>query len=118
MTEMLPFCLPIEKLGYGGKNREARLFQNGFIHKQAIILHIYIIKIQVTIAVAMEEGTIKTPIPKCRLYWSFLFGVVKHFCRFSESGQKQSVILLQNKVQHNSTPPPPPPPPTQRGAIK
>jgi hypothetical protein len=30
----------------------------------------------------MDEGTLKTPIPKCRLYRSFLFGVVKHFCRF------------------------------------
>jgi hypothetical protein len=29
-----------------------------------------------------NEGTLKTPIPKCRLYWSFLFGVVKQFCRF------------------------------------
>jgi hypothetical protein len=28
----------------------------------------------------MDEGTLKTPIPKCRLYWSFLFGVVKQFC--------------------------------------
>ncbi len=24
----------------------------------------------------MDGGTLKTPIPKCRLYWSFLFGVV------------------------------------------
>jgi hypothetical protein len=24
----------------------------------------------------MDEGTLETPIPKCRLYWSFLFGVV------------------------------------------
>jgi hypothetical protein len=24
----------------------------------------------------MDEGTLKTPIPKCHLYWSFLFGVV------------------------------------------
>ncbi len=30
----------------------------------------------------MEEGTLKTPIPKCRLYWSFLVGVVKQFCMF------------------------------------
>ncbi len=30
----------------------------------------------------MDEGTLKTPIPKCRLYWSFLFGVVRQFCRF------------------------------------
>ncbi len=27
----------------------------------------------------MDEGTLETPIPKCRLYWSFLFGVVKQF---------------------------------------
>jgi hypothetical protein len=31
---------------------------------------------------SMDEGTLKTPIPQCRLYWSFLFGVVKQFCRF------------------------------------
>jgi hypothetical protein len=24
----------------------------------------------------MDEGTLRTPIPKCRLYWLFLFGVV------------------------------------------
>jgi hypothetical protein len=41
------------------RTREARLF----IHKQAIILHIYAIQIQVTIALAMDEGTLKTPIP-------------------------------------------------------
>ncbi len=34
---------------------------------------------------SIDEGTLKTqtPIPECRLYWSFLFGVVKQFCRFS-----------------------------------
>jgi hypothetical protein len=42
----------------------------------------------------MDEGTLKIPIPKCRLYLSFLFGVVKQFVGF-ESGQKQSVKLLQ-----------------------
>jgi hypothetical protein len=45
----------------------------------------------------MDEGTLKTPIPKCRLYWSFLSGVVKQFVG-SESDQKQSVKLLQNMV--------------------
>jgi hypothetical protein len=25
----------------------------------------------------MDEGTLKTPTPKCRLYWSFLLGEVK-----------------------------------------
>ncbi len=30
----------------------------------------------------MDDGTLKTPTPKRRLYWSFLLGVVKQFCRF------------------------------------
>jgi hypothetical protein len=53
----------------------------------------------------MDEGTIKSPIPKCRLYWSFLFG---NFVG-SESGQKQSVKLLhaEDGLQQNSTPPNP-----------
>jgi hypothetical protein len=29
-----------------------------------------------------DEETLKTSIPKCRLYWSFLFGVVHQFGRF------------------------------------
>jgi hypothetical protein len=40
----------------------------------------------------MEEGTLKTPIPKCCLYWSFVWGDFVG----SESGQKQSVNFLQN----------------------
>jgi hypothetical protein len=32
--------------------------------------------------VTMDKGTLKTPITKCRLYLSFLFGVVKQFCWF------------------------------------
>jgi hypothetical protein len=28
------------------------------------------------VLLSMDKGTLKTPIPKCRLYWSFLFGVV------------------------------------------
>ncbi len=54
------------------------------------------------------EGTLKTPIPKCRLYWSFLLGVVKQFCR-SESGQKQGVKLLQNMVYNTTQHPRPTP---------
>jgi hypothetical protein len=45
----------------------------------------------------MDEGTLKTPIPKCRLYWSFLLGWCSNFVG-SESGQKQSVKPLQNMV--------------------
>jgi hypothetical protein len=30
----------------------------------------------------IDEGTLKTPTPNGRLYRSFLFGVVKQFCRF------------------------------------
>ncbi len=56
----------------------------------------------------MDEGTLKTPIPKCRLYWSFLFGVGGNFVG-SEAGQKQSVTLLQNVVYiTNLTTPPQP----------
>jgi hypothetical protein len=45
----------------------------------------------------LDEGNLKTPSSKCRLYWSFLLGVVSNFID-SESGQKQSVKLLQNMV--------------------
>jgi hypothetical protein len=50
-------------------------------------------------AVTMAEGALKTPVPKCRLYWSFWLGVAwcSNFVG-SESGQKQSVKLLQNVV--------------------
>jgi hypothetical protein len=41
----------------------------------------------------MDEGTLKTPIPKCRLYWSLFFGVCCSNFVGSESGQKQSVRL-------------------------
>jgi hypothetical protein len=49
----------------------------------------------------MDEGTLKTPIPKCRLYWSFLFLGGKLLAG-SESGQKKNVKLLQNMV-YNTT---------------
>ncbi len=58
----------------------------------------------------IDEGTLKTPIPKCR---PFLFGVVKQFFTVgSESGQKQSVKLLQNMVYNTTQNPPPPQPHT------
>ncbi len=38
---------------------------------------------------SMDEGTLKTPIPKCRHYWSILFGVVgNNFVGF-KSGQNK-----------------------------
>jgi hypothetical protein len=52
----------------------------------------------------MDEGTLKTPIPLCRLYWCFCLGWCSNFVG-SESGQKQSVKLLQNMIYN---PPPPP----------
>ncbi len=60
----------------------------------------------------MDEGTLKTSIPKCYLYWSFLFGVVwcSNFVG-SESGQKQSVKLLQNMIYNTTQHPPSPPQP-------
>jgi hypothetical protein len=40
--------------------------------------------------VPIDEGTIKTPIPECRLYWCFCLVWCSNFVN-SESGQKQSV---------------------------
>ncbi len=40
---------------------------------------------QKTVSV-MDEGTLKTPIPKCRLYWSFCLGWSSNFVG-SESGK-------------------------------
>ncbi len=58
----------------------------------------------------MDEGTIKTPIPKCRLYWSLCLGWCSNFV-VSDSGQKQSVKLLQNMVYNTTQHPPHPLPP-------
>ncbi len=55
----------------------------------------------------MDEGTVKTPIPKYRLYWCFCLGWCSNFVG-SESGQKQSVKLLQNMVYNTTQNPPPP----------
>jgi hypothetical protein len=46
---------------------------------------------------SMDEGTIKTPIPKCHLYCCFCLEWCCHFVG-SESGQTQSVKLLENMV--------------------
>jgi hypothetical protein len=54
----------------------------------------------------MDEGTIKTPIPKCRLYWCFCLGWCSNFVG-PESSQKQSVKLLQNMVYNTTQRPPP-----------
>jgi hypothetical protein len=43
------------------------------------VLQVFNFNTRVTV---MDEGTVKTPIPKCRLYWSFCFWVVKQFCSF------------------------------------
>ncbi len=55
----------------------------------------------------MDEGTFKTPIPKCRLQWSFLFGVGKQFCRFLIS-ETECKTPAEYGLKHNSTLPPPP----------
>ncbi len=57
----------------------------------------------------MDEGTKKPPIPICRLYWCFCLGWCNNFFGGSESGQKQSVILLQNMVYNTTQHPRPPP---------
>ncbi len=62
--------------------------------------------------VSMDEGTLRTPIPYCRLYWLLCLGWWSNFVD-SKSGQKQSVKLLQNMVYSTiEHPPPPTPPPT------
>ncbi len=54
----------------------------------------------------MDKGTLKTPIPKYRLYWSFLFGVVKQFCRFWIWSETECKTPAEYGLQYNSTPPP------------
>ncbi len=66
-----------------------------------------------TLAYGQRNLKDKTPIPKCRhccLGWC---------CNFvgSESGQKQSVKLLQNMVYNTIQHPPPPPPPSHTSYI-
>ncbi len=61
--------------------------------------------------VLMDEGTLKTPVPKCRLYGSFLFGVVKQFCRFWISSETECKTPAEYSLQHNSKLPNPPQPP-------
>jgi hypothetical protein len=58
----------------------------------------------------MDEGTLKTPIPKCRLYWCFCLGWCSNLAG-SESGLKQSVKLLQNMIYNTTQHPPPHPHP-------
>ncbi len=57
----------------------------------------------------MDEGTLQTPIPKYRLYWSFLCGRWCSNLVGSESGQKQSVKLLQTMFYNTTQHLPPPP---------
>ncbi len=57
-----------------------------------------------------DEGSMKTPIPKCRLYWCFCLGWCRNFVG-SESGPKQSVKLLQDMVYNTTQYPSPLPPP-------
>jgi hypothetical protein len=57
----------------------------------------------------MVEGTLKTTTHKCRLYWCFCLEWYSNFVG-SESGQKQSVKLLQNMAYNTIQHPHPPPP--------
>jgi hypothetical protein len=62
-------------------------------------------------------ATIKTPIPKCRLYWSYLDGDGVAILLGSESGQKQIVKLLQNMAYNTTQHPPPYPTPLQQYTV-
>jgi hypothetical protein len=55
-----------------------------------------------------QPSTLKTPFPKCRLCWCFCLGWCSNFVG-SESGQKQSVKLLQNMVYNTTQASPPQP---------
>ncbi len=55
----------------------------------------------------MDEDTLKTPTPKCRLSWSSLLGAVKKFCRFWIWSETECKTPAEYGLQHNSTPPPP-----------
>ncbi len=56
----------------------------------------------------MDEGTLKTAIPKCSLFCrSFMFGVVKQFCRFWIWSETECKTPAEYGLQHNSTHPPP-----------
>ncbi len=53
----------------------------------------------------MDEGTLKTPIPYCRLYSSFLLRVVKQFCRFGIWSETECKTPAEYGPQFISTPP-------------
>ncbi len=54
------------------------------------------------------QRTLKTPIPRCCLYWSFLFGVVMQFCRFWIWSERECKTPAEYGLQHNATTTPPP----------
>jgi hypothetical protein len=56
----------------------------------------------------MDGGTIKTPVPNVVFTGVFAWGGVAMYVVGSESGQKQSVKLLQNMVCNTTHHPPPP----------
>ncbi len=64
----------------------------------------------INIIQTMDEGTLKTPIPQCRLYWLFLFGMVKLLCRFWMWSETECKTPAEYGPQYISTPPTPPPP--------
>jgi hypothetical protein len=54
-------------------------FSTSYLYESHYCIFIYIILRCVIFGISvcpMNEGALKTPIPKCRLYWSFSFGVV------------------------------------------
>jgi hypothetical protein len=61
------------------------------------------------------EGTshgrrnVKDTNPLIRLYWSFLFGVVKQFCRFWIWSETECKTPAEYGLHYNATPPPPHP---------
>ncbi len=55
----------------------------------------------------MDEGTLKTAIPSCRLHWLFCLGVMKQFGRFWIWSETECKIPAKFGLQHNPLPLPP-----------
>jgi len=51
------------------------------------------------IAEDMDEGTLKTPIPKCLLYWSFYSGRTKYSAFVSKLNKLSEEYLSPQKTQ-------------------
>jgi hypothetical protein len=59
-----------------------RFVHVNYMSGQTLALQHHFIKVGGEITTDIVDRGRRKPTPKCRLYWSFLFAVVKQFCRF------------------------------------